>query len=49
MRFTFGRYTADYELGIYAINWGYPVKHNWEVGIRLFKWHIGLELGNDLD
>lgn len=43
VKFTFGRITAAYSLGIYLHNWGYPVGHQWEVGIYLFKWYVGIE------
>lgn len=36
--------TQSYNFGIYATNWGYPIKNEWEIGIDFFKWTIGFEL-----
>jgi len=44
MRLIFGAKLNSYELGFYATNWGSPIRNEWEIGIHLFKWHIGLEL-----
>jgi hypothetical protein len=43
VKLNFGTLTAAYSLGIYLHNWGYPVRHQWEVGIYLFKWYVGIE------
>ena len=38
------KYTGGVRLGIYAVNWGEPIGHQWEIGIDFFVWSIGLEL-----
>jgi hypothetical protein len=44
MKLRFSNNYNGYEFGIYAVNWGVPIANQWEVGIHLFKWSIGLEL-----
>ena len=39
-----GTQTAGYSFGIYLYNWGYPIANEWELGVYLFKWYIGVEL-----
>ena len=39
-----GTQMAGYSFGIYLHNWGYPIAHEWEVGLYIFKWYIGVEL-----
>jgi len=34
----------SYDLGLYATNYSHPFNYNWEIGISLIKWQIGLEL-----
>ena len=34
----------SYDFGIYATNWGYPIKNEWEIGINFWKWTFGIEL-----
>ena len=24
-------------------NWGYPIKQQWEIGLYLLKWYVGIE------
>ena len=44
MKFRYGTMTANYSLGVYIHNWGYPIKNEWEIGLYLVKWDIGVEL-----
>jgi len=44
MRFAISKQSQSYTLGIYVINWGWPIANQWEVGIHIFQWNIGLEL-----
>ena len=39
-----GTQTAGYSIGFYLYNWGYPIANEWEIGLYLFKWYIGVEL-----
>ena len=39
-----GKQTAGYSFGIYLYNWGYPIANEWEIGLYLYKWYIGVEL-----
>lgn len=43
MKLRYGKMTANYSLGVYLHNWGYPVDNEWEIGVYLFKWYIGVE------
>ena len=44
MRLNYGTMMANYSIGVYAHDWGYPIKHEWEIGLYLFKWYVGVEL-----
>ena len=44
MKINYGKMTGNFALGIYLTNWGYPIRNEWEIGLYLFKWHIGVEL-----
>ena len=39
--------TANYSIGVYVHDWGYPVRHEWEVGLYLFRWFIGIDFFED--
>jgi hypothetical protein len=43
MKLRYGTLTANYAFGIYVHNWGYPIRNEWEIGIYLFKWYVGLD------
>ena len=43
MKLHYGRMTSNYAIGVYVANWGYPIKHEWEIGLYLFKWYIGID------
>jgi hypothetical protein len=47
MKLNYGTTTSNYSIGIYLHNWGYPVKHQWEIGLYLFKWYIGIDFFKD--
>jgi hypothetical protein len=44
MKLRYGKLSANYCVGIYVNDWGYPIRHEWEVGLYLFKWYVGLDL-----
>jgi len=44
MKINRGKQVASYSIGFYAHNWAYPIDNEWEVGLYLFKWYIGVEL-----
>jgi hypothetical protein len=43
MKINYGKQTTSFSLGMYAHNWGYPEKHEWEIGLYLLKWYVGVE------
>lgn len=43
MKINYGEQTASISLGIYVHNWGYPIKYEWEIGLYLLKWYVGVE------
>lgn len=43
MKLEFGTHSNCYEIGIYLNNWGAPIGNEWELGINLFKWYIGVK------
>jgi len=47
MKLHYGKMTSSYSLGVYLHNWGYPVKHEWEIGLYLFKWYVGIDFFKD--
>jgi len=48
MKLHYGKMTSNYAIGIYLANWGYPIKHQWEIGLYLFKWYIGIDFFKEL-
>lgn len=44
MRIRISKNVMSYDFGIFLANWGYPIAHQWEIGIHFFKWSIGVEL-----
>jgi hypothetical protein len=43
MKLRYGKTDSQYAFGIYLYNWGYPIRNEWEVGLNLFKWYIGID------
>ena len=43
MKIAFGTQSDSYALGLYLTNWGAPIKQQWELGIYLVKWYIGIQ------
>lgn len=43
MKFTAGKLSDCYEVGIYLNNWGAPIGNEWELGLYLFKWYVGIK------
>jgi len=47
MKLHYGTMTSNYSIGIYLHNWGYPIKYQWEIGLYLFKWYVGIDFFDD--
>jgi hypothetical protein len=47
MNIKFGTLTGQFAFGIYLSNWGYPIKHQWEIGLYLGKWYVGIAFFKD--
>lgn len=43
MRLHYGKQTSSWSLGIYLHNWGWPINYQWEFGLYLLKWYIGID------
>jgi hypothetical protein len=43
MRFVISKPVNSYDLGLYATNSIYPIGHNWEVGMHLIFFDIGIK------
>jgi hypothetical protein len=44
MRVRIGKSDMSYEVGFFITNWGYPIAHQYEIGINLLNYSFGIEL-----